>query len=160
MFKFLKYRKSSLLKSRAVSTRAMILDEEISIEVFWKILNEVQTNIEELQKKISDNFEEIKTEKEKTPMDMDKVKKLNSENIALGWTDKKDKNGNKVWEGKVFSLMQQANHYHSKIDQVVGKREYLKIQLKAITRMIKTGYMKHFSEILESEAQITFKKSK
>ena len=160
MFNFLKYRKSSLLRKRKISTRAMILDKEISIEVFWKILNELQDKVEEVKAKIVENTKQMKAEEKKTPMSMDIIKALNSENIELGWTTEKDKNGNVAWKGKVFSLMQQANYYHTKINEVVGAREYLKIQLKAIDRMIETGYMKHFEEILEAEAQISFKGKK
>lgn len=162
MFKFLKYRKSSLLKKRKIATRAMILDEEITIEVYWRILNEVQEKTEGFKKEIKENLKEIKAEKEKTPMDMEKIKALNSENVKLGWTIEKDKNGNSVYGrgSKIFSGLQQANYYHGEIDKVVGKREYLKIQLRAISRMIETGYMKQFEDIIKSEAQVSFQGKK
>ena len=157
MFKFTK---SGLLKKQKKLIEGLILQVEIDIEVEWMLMNRAQKEIGELQKEIDKNIKEIEDEKKKTPMDMEKIKKIVQENVDLGYNppDLTGKKGDPMYGGKIAKFKEIVRFHHNEVNKKAGEREYHKLRLKAVNRMLKTGYMKHFDEILETNEEISFRK--
>ena len=154
------FTQNGLLKKKKKLIVGMILDVEIDIEVEWMLLNRAEKQIEDLQKQIDENIQKITDEKKKTPMDMEIVKELVKENIRLGYNspDLIGKSKDPVFGGKMATVKGIVNFHHNKINEKVGEREYYKLRLKGVNRMLETGYMKHFDEIIKSDEEIEFKK--
>ncbi len=150
--------KTKLLKQRKDLITKMILDCEIDIEVEWLLMNRAEKEIGKLKEELNKNLQIIEEEKKKTPMDMDKVETLAKENVDLGQTDLKDKNDKPIYGGKMAKINEILSFHHNEVNKKVGEREYTKLRLKAVNRMLETNYMKHFPEILKTDEEITFKK--
>jgi len=155
-----KFTKTGLLKKRKQLMEGMILDMEIDIETEWLMLNLDEKKKDGYQKEIDANIQEIKDEKNKTPMDMEKVKELIRKNVDLGYKqpDLIGRKDNPVSGGKMAKINNTIRFHQNKIEQLIGEREYTKLRLKAVNRMMESGYMNHFDEIIKSDEEITFEK--
>ena len=77
------YSRENSIKRKKELTAGMITDKKIDVEVGWILLKQAEKERDEMIKKAKENLDEIKAEKEKTPIDMEKIKKLVDENIDL-----------------------------------------------------------------------------
>lgn len=145
------YTKKHLFKNEIRITRGLVIQKEIEIEVAWKVLNKLQSERDALVKQVEDNIERIKQEREKTPMDMEFVKKLIRENLHLGKTDKTAKNGDIIWAGEIFEKDVRIQRVVDEITQLVGKREYIKTKIDTLMALKKSGYYKNFEKFFDEE---------
>jgi len=143
--------KNKLLKKKKQLTLGMIVDCEIEIEANWILMSDAEQEIEKVKNKITKNLEAIKEEKAKTPMDMEKVKELTLLNAKLGHTGKETKEGDEIFEGAITFLDNKRESCYAQVQKKVGEREHIKLQLKAINRMIKRGYHKEFDKFKDEE---------
>lgn len=143
----------NILKSRRKLLRGAILDKEIDIETEWIFANIAQKKVDDLLKKLEENKKKTEEEKAKDKTDMDKIAKLVAENVKLGSIGTKTEKPS----GELGGMASETRHYINSVDQFVKEREYFKFRLKAVERMIESGYMKHFKEILQTDEEIAFK---
>jgi len=141
MFKFLKakffpYSRESLIRIERKLTAGMIIKKQIDVEAGWILLRGAEKEKKEMIKKVKANLDEIKAEREKTPMSMEKIKKLSAENIDLGWTGKK-KNDKEIYERKILQADVKTANFYGEIEKAVGEREYLLLRLSAIIKLSK-----------------------
>jgi hypothetical protein len=148
---FRAYSKKHLFKNEIRLTRGMMVQKEVEIEVAWKVLNKLQAEREGLVKRVEDNVEKISEEKKKTPMDMEVIKKLITENIRLGKTDKRAKNNDIMWAGEILEKDIRIERVVGEITSLVGKREYMKTKLETLEMLWKTGYYKNFEKFFSEE---------
>jgi hypothetical protein len=152
-----KITKKDLLYHKKELTEGMIKDKEIEIERSWLLLNEAEDKKEEILKKIEDNEKEIEVEKGKTPMDLDKVKNLRIDNEFLGFAGRYGKDGKPGYvsylPGKerrntaIGTIENEIEHHRMEIKKSVMEREYIKVLLKAILKLIKKGVVKDFAKM-------------
>lgn len=154
-----KITKKDLFIHKKEITEGMIADAEIEIERFWLLLREAEDKKEEILKKIEDNEKEIATEKAKTPMDIEKTKNLRAENELLGY-DGVGPDGKIKYTYKVRGFPEKTRkttaigiieneieHHGQEIRTKVIEREYLKVLLRAILKLIKGGAVKDFRKM-------------
>ena len=151
-----KITKKDLLFHKKDLTEGMIKDKEIEVERSWLLLGEAERKKEEILNKIEGNEKEIKAEKEKTPMDLEKVKNLRIESELLGFAGE-DKNGkikynSYIGNGKerrataIGTIENEIENHRMEIEKAVMEREYLKVLLRAILKLIKKGAVKDFAK--------------
>lgn len=147
-----KLSKVKIIQLKEQAILAEILEEETDIEIDWILTRTAEKKIEGFKEQIKHNLEEMEIEKAKTPMSLEKIQVLIKENGALGYTGK-IVDGQEVYEknSKIGSVENEVNHYQSKIVKAVTKREYLKVQLRALRKMIKRGAVKNFDRFEEEE---------
>lgn len=145
--------KRNLLSHKEELTKGMVYDREIEIEAAWILLRKAEEKIEKIKEEILNNQEEIKKEKEKTPMDVEKIKDLVFKNEQLGYTGQTNKDGSPKYDSKgvISRVENEIEAHHNKITESVGAREYLKIQLQAVRKLIKKGAVKNFEKFQGEE---------
>ena len=132
-----RFSKKSLLNHKKEVMEGAIVDQELEIEVAWILYNDARLGVEETRKEIDDLLEEVKKEKEKTPLDPDKIKALMKEAGKLGF-DSIDKKGKVTYRtGKLEAQENGMEFQQTKIQDAVAKREYLKLQHRSINTMIR-----------------------
>lgn len=129
------YSRENSIKRKKELTAGMITDKKIDVEVGWILLKQAEKERDEMIKKAKENLDEIKAEKEKTPIDMEKIKKLVDENIDLGWTGVKMKGGKDKYERKILQADVKVASFYGEIEKAVGEREYLLLRLIAIGKL-------------------------
>lgn len=162
-----KITKKDLLYHKKDLTEGMIKDKEIDIEKSWLLLGEAEDKKKEILGKIAYNEKEIEIEKEKTPMDLDKVKNLRVESELLGFAgeDKygKPKYNSYIGNGKerrttaIGAIENEIETHRMEIKKAVMEREYLKVFLRAILKLIKKGAVKDFAKMEKELAGKGFK---
>ena len=161
-----KITKKDLFYHKKDLTEGMIKDKEIDIERSWLLLGEAEKKKEEILKKIEDNIKEVKVEKEKAPMDLEKVKRLWRDNDLLGFggigRDGKIKYisylpGKERRATAIGTIENEIETHRMEITKAVGEREYLKVFLKAILRLIKKGVVKDFKKMEKELTEKGFK---
>jgi len=151
------YKKRNLLRNEIRLTRGLIVQQEVDIEVSWEIFNTIQKAKEEIMKEIEENNQKIEEIRKGEPLKKEwreEIKELMGRNLVLGETNERAKNNDRIWRGEVLKKDVEMERYHSEIIQDVGKREYLKIKLKALLEMRKKGCVKNFEDFQLSELAI------
>lgn len=163
-----KITKKDLLIHKKEITEGMIKDKEIDIERSWLLLREAEDKKEEILKKIEDNEKEITAEKAKTPMDVEKVKKIRLENELLGFDgvgpDGKIKYAYNVRglpektrkTTAVGTIENEIESHGMEIKKTVMEREYTRVLLRAILKLIKGGAVKDFRKMEKDLAEKGF----
>lgn len=142
--------KRNLLHRKKEVNEGMIFDKEIEIESAWILLRQAEARMEKAKEVLEGYEKEIKEEKEKTPGDWEKIKKLRIKSEKLGYTGKfKDDKPLYNPKGMICKIENEVEAHHSKITEAVMQREYLKVQLRAIKQLIKKGYAKSFEKFEE-----------
>ena len=144
----------NILKARRKMLRGAILDKEIDIETEWIFANIAQKKVDDMLKKLEENNKKIEEEKAKDKTDMDKIQGLIAENVKLGCVGTE----NEKPSGEIGKMATVTNHHIQTVNKQVSEREYFKLRLKALGRMIESGYMKHFEEILHTDEEVVFRK--
>jgi len=151
---FNKYSTKNLIKSIKARIRLQLINQEVRLEIGWTLLNQAQKEVEELKNKIKENQKEIEKEKKKTQGDWEKITKLNAENIALGYTGQKDKNGQETYEEKsqIGRKNSMIEIYHQNIQRIVGERESLKLEYGAVGKLERKGAFKRIEDELKKKS--------
>lgn len=131
---FNSYSKKNLVKIEKEITEGMIVKKQIDVDVGWILLRGAEKEKKEMIKKVKENLEEIKVERKREKTDMEKVEKLNAENIDLGWTGNK-KNDKEIYEKKILAADVKVANFYGEIEKAVGEREYLRLRLSAIIKL-------------------------
>ena len=152
---FNKYSTKNLIKSIKARIRLQLINQEVRLEIGWTLLNQTRKEVEELKNKIKENQKEIEKEKKKTPGEWEKITKLNAENIALGYTGQKDKSGQEIYEEKsqIGRKNSMVEIYHQNIQKIVGERESLKLEYRAVGKLERKGAFKAIEDELKKKSQ-------
>ena len=129
--------KNKILKQQRILLEGQILQKEVEIDVEWVLLKKAEKEVEELKYHMEKITEEIRVEKEKTPLDLEKIEKLKKENEALGWTSQKDKEGNMRYKGQIGFAWNKVSLHQEQIKRLVRNREIFKSHLEAVNIIIK-----------------------
>ena len=125
----------------------MIVQYEIDVDVYWRLVNLKENDKDVLIKKILAAEAEYKAEDLKPYYEgkPEKVNELKQKALNLGWTGREMKGTNKpVYEGEVVKIEGTIENFLMEIKQNVAKRELLKLQLLCLLKMKKTGYDAEF----------------
>ena len=149
------FSKGNILKHKRSVQKGAIYDQEIEVEMNWLLRKVTQKELKKAKDQIAANLKEIEEEKAKTPMDMEKIKKLIGNNVTLGFAsvdnegvvsyqeftsnDRKNRKLTKV--GRLENVLE--GEKRNIIDSVF-KRELMKKQLAAIDELIRKGYHHDF----------------
>lgn len=145
--------KENLLKRKKSLLEGAIVDIEIDIESAWVLRNRAQKRFDEVISKIEANTKAIREEKEKTPMDTEKIEDLMADNVKLGWSSKKTKDGKPEYSGKALDHKNELGYYKNQIIESVEKRELLRKRLGAVEKLINKGWEKDFTKVMDDLAK-------
>lgn len=156
--------KRNILRNKKEVTIGMIYDKEIEVEQNWILFREAEKKFLEAKATILENENEINEEKKKTPIDLERIKNLRFENEKLGFTGNYKKDGkmefnshrknpetNKEESTEISKAENKMENHRGQITQAVMEREYLKVQLRAIKRLMKKGYARNFEKFGKEE---------
>ncbi|HEC66419.1 MAG TPA: hypothetical protein ENI23_14120 [bacterium] len=131
--------KRNILRNKREVNVGMIYDKEIEIEASWILLRQEEAKMDVAKEEIEQNLKAINIEKDKTPMDLEKVKGLVVRNGELGYLGENNDGSPKYGKGSLLSAEGAVEAQRQAITTSVMEREYLKTQLKAIDQLIKEG---------------------
>jgi len=154
--------KSRLLEHKEELARGMVWDKEIEIESAWIMLRNAEAKLEKLKEDMVAKQKEIEEEKDKTPMDLEKLKTKQFELEKMGYTGKTHPDGKlKIATHSLYSKIENEIEAHmSKVKESVMAREYLKVQLRAIQKILAKRDKRDFESFQEEElaGEINFDK--